>query len=110
MVSTMVVLVKGIKFKVRLLEKKVYIKKHSENSYAHCDRQERELVFRKDHIKKKTIIHEVTHAFINSIHLGSTDDLTINDFEEIICEMLEDHLMDINKLSNQILAYLKESK
>lgn len=101
------ILIKGIKFKVILLDKKSYIKKHTNNSYAHCDRVDRTLVFRKDHIKKNTIVHEVTHAFINSLHLGSCDDITISDFEEIICEMLEDHLMDINKVSNQILSFLK---
>ena len=105
----MVILIKGIKYKVKLLKKGDYQKK-DKNSFAHVNRELREIVFRDDHIKKTTIIHAVVHAFINSLHLNSCNDLTLEDFEEIICEMLEDHLMDINTISNQILSFLKEQK
>ena len=105
----MVVIIKGIKYNVRILSKKSYTKKYS-NSYAHVNRDSREIIFRDDHIKKTTVIHEVTHAFINTLCLGSCNDLTLEDFEEIICEMLEVHLMDINRVSNEILSFLKEPK
>lgn len=106
----MVVLIKGIKFSIKLLSKKDYIKKHSDKEYAHLDRYTKQLVFRQDFITKRIVIHEVTHAFIATLGLGSCNELSVEDFEEIICEMLEDHLMDINKVSNEILGYLKESK
>lgn len=105
----MTVIIKGIKYKVKLLTKLEYIK-NNKGSYAHVDRETREIQFRDDHIKKTTIVHEVTHAFINTLCLGSCNELTLEDFEEIICEMMEDHLMDINKVSNEILSYLKETK
>lgn len=105
----MTVMIKGILYRVKLLKKADYVKKHRE-SYAHVNRESREILFRDDHIKKTTVIHEVTHAFINSLHLGSCNEITLEDFEEIICEMLEDHLLDINKVSNEILAFLKETK
>lgn len=105
----MIVIIKGIKYKVRILSKKAYIKKYKD-SYAHVNRDTREIIFRADHIKKTTVIHEVTHAFINTLCLGSCNDLTLEDFEEIVCEMLEVHLIDINKMSNQILSFLKDPK
>ena len=104
----MIVLIKGIKYKVKVLNKEKYIKLHKNDSLAHVNREEREILFRNDHIKKNIVIHEVVHAFINSIHLGSCNEITLEDFEEIICEMMEDHLMDINKVSNEILKFLKE--
>lgn len=104
----MVIFIKGIKFKVVLLNKHEYQKKHTPSNYAHFDKESRELVFREDYIKKNIIIHEVTHAFIGSLHLGSCHDISIEDFEEIICEMMEDHILDINRISNEILRFLKE--
>lgn len=105
----MKVYIKGIEYRVQLLEKCKFEKTHGKD-IAYLDKETRELLFRKDYIKKNVVIHEVTHAFINSLHLGSCSDLTINDFEEIICEMMEDHIDDIKRLSNQIFAYLKESE
>lgn len=103
----MKVVIKGVQYKIKLLKKPEYDKKFR-GTYAHLNKETREIVFTTEHVKKNIIIHEVTHAFINSLHLGSCDSITIEDFEEIICEMLEDHLMDINKISNQILRFLKE--
>jgi len=105
--GTMIVLIKGIEYKVKLLSKTQYIKLMKDTSLAHLNREDRTLMFRKDHIKKNIVIHEVVHAFINPLHLGSCNELTLEDFEEIICEMLEDHLLDINKVSNTILSFLK---
>jgi hypothetical protein len=104
----MIILIKGIKYKVKLLKKLDYIKKYKDTSYAHVDREDREILFRDDKINKKYVIHEVTHAFINSLHLGSCNDLTLDDFEEIICELMEDHITDIVSISNMIYKHLKE--
>ena len=104
----MIVEIKGIKYKVKLLKKADYIKKYKDNSYAHVDREDREILFRDDKINKKYVIHEVTHAFINSLHLGSCNELTLDDFEEIICELMEDHIGDIQNISNMIYKHLKE--
>ena len=106
----MIVLIKGIKYRIILLDKAKYIKLIKDTSLAHLNREDRTLVFRKDHIKKNIVIHEVVHAFINSLHLGSCNDLSMEDFEEIICEMMEDHLLDINKISNEVLSFLKEER
>lgn len=105
----MIVTIKGIQYKVKLFSKVEFIKKHSDESLAMhlCNR---ELHFREDHIQKNIVIHEVTHAFINTLCLGSCNNISLDDFEEIICELMEDHLMDINKVSNQILSYLKSPK
>ena len=104
------VLIKGVKYKVKLLSKAAFIKKHTDTDLAFLEKESKTLVFRKDQIKKNIVIHEVTHCFIDSLGLGSCNDLSINDFEEIICEMMELHLMDINSVSNEVMAYLKDSK
>jgi hypothetical protein len=103
----MIVSIKGIKIEVQLLTKEEYIKKHTDDSVGHFDKIDRALVFREDIIKKNVVIHEVVHAFIHGCHLSSCNDLTVEDFEEIVCEMLEDHLMDIENTSKKILKYLE---
>ena len=104
----MIVLIKGIKFKVKLLKKKDYEKRYGKDAVAHVNKTTREIIFQTGDVKKNVVIHEVVHAFITGCHLGSCDDITLSDFEEIICEMMEDHLMDINTVSNEILKFLKE--
>ena len=106
--KTMPVMIKGVRYTVKVFEKVAYLKL-LKDSLTHVDTEALEIIFREDHIKKNIIVHEVTHAFINSLGLGSCNDLSLEDFEEIICEMMEHHLMDINKLSNSILSFLKEA-
>ena len=105
----MPVIIKGVKYTVKVFEKEAYLKL-LKDSLAHVDTEAMEIIFREDHIKKNIVVHEVTHAFINSLGLGSCNDLSIEDFEEIICEMMEHHLMDINRISNTILSFLKGTK
>lgn len=105
--SPMIVLIKGVQYKIELLEKEAYIKEHEDKSYAHLDKEKKQLTFRKDHISRKIVIHETTHAFINACHLASCNDISMEDFEEIICELMEEHLDDIKTTSNEILSFLK---
>ena len=101
--------IKGVKFKVELLSKEQYIKDHKDDSVAHLEKIKKTLTFRKDYISKKICIHEVTHAYINACHLGSCSDISMDDFEEIICELMEEHIDDIKRTSNEILRFLKEA-
>lgn len=101
--------IKGVKFKVILESKKDYIKNHKDESYAHLDKIKKTLTFREDHVSKKIIIHEVMHGFINACHLASCSDISMDDFEEIVCELMEEHYHDIGRTTNQIYKYLKEA-
>ena len=106
----MIVQIKGIKYTIKLMKKADYVIKFP-SSMAIMHRHDREITFRDDHVKLSTIIHEVTHAFINTLCLGSCNELSLEDFEEIICEMLEDHIIDIQTVSKDILKFLqKKSK
>ena len=106
----MEIYIKGVKFKIDLLTKEKYIELHKDNSYAHLDKEKKSLTFRKDHISKKICIHETVHAYINACHLGSCTDISMEDFEEIICEMMEEHIDDIKNTAKEILSFLKEAK
>ena len=105
--SPMVVLIKGVEYTAKLLDKEHYIKENEDKSYAHLDKEKKELTFRKDYISKKIVIHEVTHAYINACHLASCSNISMDDFEEIICELMEEHLDDIRQTSNQVFNFLK---
>ena len=102
--------IKGITWKVQLLTKQAYLKAHTDESMAHVNKHDRTIVFRKDFILKNVIIHEVMHAYIAGCHLGSCNSITIEDFEEIVCELMEDHHADIGRTSREVLQILKELK
>ena len=106
----MEIYIKGVRFLVKLESRKEYIKNHTDGSYAHLDKVKKTLTFRNDHVSKKIVMHEVVHAFINACHLGSCNDISMEDFEEIVCEMMEEHYHDIGKTTNEIYRFLKENK
>ena len=105
--GTVNVQTKGIDYKIKLMKVEEYKLKFP-GSMAHVHRYDREIIFRDDHVKLSTIIHEVCHAFINTLCLGSCTDLSVDDFEEIICEMMEDHIIDIQTVSKDILKFLQK--
>jgi hypothetical protein len=105
--TVLIIDIKGVPYKVLLQDKEKYQKSHGGNSYAHVNKHTKEIVFRKDHIEKRIVIHEVVHAFLNQCHLASCNDLSVEDFEEIVCELMEDHLLDITKVSNTIFKELR---
>ena len=101
--------IKGIKWKIKLLTKEAYFKAYGPDQ-AHMEAGLKTMFFRKDIIKLNVVIHEVTHAYIAQCHLGSCNTLSIDDFEEIICELMEDHILDISKTGREVMKILKELK
>lgn len=49
----------------------------------------------------QTIRHEVTHAFMSYQYLGSTK-ISIEDAEEIFCDIIANRLEEIRRVSNRI--------
>lgn len=58
---------------------------------------------------KKSIIHEITHAYVQSCCIGSTD-LGMRNFEELFCGIMEEHLEDIRDQSNRLFKSLKAER
>lgn len=100
--------IKGVKYKIVLLDKAAYRKDHK-GSWAHLDRDDKIVYFRNDHINKKTVIHEITHCYLDACCIYGLE-LKSDDFEEIFCTLIENHIDDIRKTSNEVFRFLKESK
>lgn len=106
--SKMFVLIKGIKYSIKYMTKSDYEKKFGRTCDANFSGSKRELTFKSDQIKKDTIMHEVIHAFYDSLLLNSCHNIDIEDQEEIFCELISTHYTDIGKITNNIYKYLKE--
>ncbi len=101
--------IKGVQYIYKALASSRY-KKHDPESYAHVDKANKVIIFDKSELSLKIVIHEVTHAFINQCHLGSTSEMSLEDFEEVICELMEDHIHDIIAASEEIFRELSKQK
>lgn len=99
--------IKGVLYTYQALTPSKY-KKHNPESMAHVEKSKKEIIFDKSELSLKVVIHEVTHAFINQCHLGSTSDISLEDFEEVICELMEDHIFDIISVSEEIYRELSK--
>jgi hypothetical protein len=101
------VLIKGAKWKVRLLKHSEYMKlpkeKIGEYDIAYCDDAERELVFNLVNLSRGVIRHELLHAYVAEANIESTTSLTIIDMEEICCSILQNQFDDIQKLTDKII-------
>jgi len=106
----MIVLIKGIKYKVILFTEALYEKKFGKDCDAAFCGDKRELRFKDSDTSKATIMHETIHAFYDSLLLNSVTDLKIDDQEEIFCELISEHYSDIGRITNEIHKFLKESK
>lgn len=100
----MILFIKGIKFTVKLLSPKAYIKLHEDKSKAVTGVHF--IHFRKDFFTKSIIRHELNHAFVFSCLV---DDATLNpgQIEELTCTIDEYHYRDKIKLVNLIYKKFK---
>lgn len=102
--------IKDIPWRIRLFSNEVYEKEHGHDSVAMCVKHLKELHFQTKDISEATIRHEVFHAFVESCCLGSTDNISGDDMEEIGAEIVGYHASDICIISKKILTYLKKEK
>lgn len=106
--SSFTVLIKGAKWKARLLKHNEYMKlpkeKIGEYDIAYCDDVERELVFNLVNLSRGVIRHELLHAYVAEANIESTTSLTIIDMEEICCSILQNQFMEMEKIVDKIIT------
>jgi len=98
--------INGERWKYKLLEDSRYNKVMDEKdeSDACTFKRRREMLFRRSALKFGTVIHELIHAYCYYLYLNSAD-ISKEDYEEIICELMEDRMMTI--VDQAHMMYLK---
>lgn len=82
-------------------------------SYAGlCSGAEKIIYFDKEDLEYSTVLHELFHAYASDLHLGDTNDIELEDIEEIFASMFTDKAEKIIRQARRIykaLLKLKES-
>jgi hypothetical protein len=97
--------VKGIEWKVFIQTPAAYKRKHGNDSDAITYPDDKELHFKKDHVRFGTCLHEVWHLFIACSGINSAS-LTVDQFEEVSAEILEEHYFDIGDTAKKIMDFI----
>lgn len=101
--------INGDVWKYRLLSKERFEELHGDRCVAVTDKSTKTIDFREDHAKFNIVVHELTHAYMHYLFLGSTHNLTLSDFEEIVCELMEERILRIVDQSLAITRKMQEA-
>lgn len=78
---------------------------------SHCEAymkfEEKEIRFSEENLKITTILHELVHCFIASTYIHELTELGVDDFEEIVCEVVSRNYEEIGKLAKMVENELK---
>lgn len=97
------------KWKIRILKKKKYRRKHGDDSVAINMGWKRCIDVPPSGIDIETIIHEVGHAYMHEMCLKSTNEITAADVEEIFMELLSKRGREILDLSDNLLGEINKA-
>lgn len=75
-----------------------------------CVPSERSIYIAEDCIDLKTVTHEMYHSYFSYLYLDDTNDLQINDIEEICAAHFTDKAAEILKQSKSIYRQLMKGK
>lgn len=98
--------IRGERWRYAVYPDSVYERKFDSDSDALTFKAQRKLCFKESRLKLGVVIHEVFHAHCVGLYLDSTTSMSTSDVEEIIAEMLEDHLSSMLKISKYIKGNL----
>jgi hypothetical protein len=96
--------IKGVNWSARLLPEAEYERVHGDDSRAICIFTEYCIDVNDQHCDYGTISHELGHAYIDSC-LVSREHLDQDEFEELFCEIIGEHSLDIVRQTRRILRY-----
>lgn len=80
------------------------------DSYAYCDWINKKIVFQEKDITQLTVIHELTHMYMKTGFVDHIPDLTIEQTEEMFCEVMSYFGAEILRTARLICKELKKHK
>lgn len=99
------ILIKGVEWTVYVQPNLSYIRQHGNDSGAITYINDKDIFFNSDHVNTGYIRHELTHAFVASSGINSSS-LDQDQFEELFCEIVEEHYHDIGSLTDKIINFI----
>lgn len=100
--------IRGDEWKIVVLNPSIFNKKHGDCE-AIMDDNEKYAHFKTDEITEKAVRHELFHIFCSYLYHNSAK-LTVDQFEESVAELLENHLDEYYKLSTVIYNKIAKHK
>ena len=96
----------GKTWKLRILSKKRYHKKHGKDSLAISVLYKRRIDIPAKKISLETMVHELVHAYLHEMCYKSTHDITTDDLEEIFAELMAKRGTELLKLAANLMTML----
>jgi hypothetical protein len=100
--------------KIYLQSVKSYDKGAPDESTAYIEWEKRSIYFNVSDISKETIRHELTHAYIKASFTEQIPDLTLEQLEEIFCEVVSHFgttiIKQADSIHKEMLSLIKEDK
>ena len=99
--------IKDIEWIFELMNQEDYEEKNGKDSQGITIKDKLKVEFSIDHFSLSLIRHELMHVYFSSCCIGSTGEMTVDDYEEIAAEIIEFHGEDICRTSKKIFNTLK---
>ncbi len=96
-------------WRLRILDKKTYAKKHGTDSLAITHVQKRRIDLSPKGLDKDTIIHELVHAYLAELCVHSCD-LDDDNLEEIFAELMSRRGAELLRLADRLKTALNKRK
>lgn len=75
-----------------------------------CIAAERRILIAEDCVDYRTIAHELYHAYFSNLHLQDTNNIKLDDLEEIAAAMFADKAEEIVRQAKRVLKKLEKGK
>lgn len=100
-----VILIRGQKWTVHLQSNEAFDAQHDGEDRGATLISDKAIYFNLDFLDIKVVRHELVHAYFSTLYVESAD-LTIEQYEEILAEFLEDYLPVIHAHSKKLFKRL----
>lgn len=99
----------GKDWTLKLVKSKKYKKKHGSDSLAITLGWKREIAMHPKGADLETLTHELFHAYCREMCLGSTNEISQDDLEEIYAELLAKRGREILDLADNLWSQVHDS-
>lgn len=92
----------GKEWQLRILKKKKYNKKRGKDSVATTIAYKRRIDIHESGTDLETLIHELVHAYLHELCLGSCTKLSAEDIEEFFAELMAKYGRELLELAEAV--------
>jgi hypothetical protein len=92
----------GKPWTLRVLSAKYYRKKNGRDSAAVTKMHKRRIELQPSFLDSETITHELVHAYLYEMCLHSTNEITVDDLEEVFAELMAKRGRELLDRSDQL--------